>query len=61
MAKGETYNVRGTVKEHGEYEGVAQTVLTRCKITHEPCGEDDYYFREGDEYICLACEKGAKE
>lgn len=25
-------NIRGTVKEHKEYKGIRQTVLTRCKI-----------------------------
>lgn len=31
--KGETVTVKGTVKEHGEYKGIKQTVLTRCKIS----------------------------
>lgn len=30
--RGDEVTVTGTVKEHGEYEGVAQTVLTRAKI-----------------------------
>lgn len=29
---GDTMTIRGTVKELGEYKGVKQTVLTRCKI-----------------------------
>ena len=29
---GETFQITGTVKEHSEYKGVKQTVLTRCKI-----------------------------
>ena len=29
---GETYEVKGKVKEHSEYNGDKQTVLTRCKI-----------------------------
>lgn len=28
----QTYNVTGTVKNHEEYEGVKQTLLTRCKL-----------------------------
>lgn len=27
--------ITGTVKEHSEYEGVKQTVLSRCKLAHE--------------------------
>lgn len=30
--EGNKYRVRGTVKEHSEYRGDKQTVLTRCKI-----------------------------
>jgi len=29
---GESLSVEGTVKEHSEYHGVKQTVLTRCKL-----------------------------
>jgi len=29
---GETYDVTGTVREHDEYQGIKQTVLTRCKL-----------------------------
>lgn len=29
---GDTFKITGTVKEHSEYKGVKQTVLTRCKI-----------------------------
>lgn len=29
---GQTYRVRATVKAHEEYQGVKQTVLTRCKV-----------------------------
>jgi hypothetical protein len=29
--EGRTYRVRGTVKDHQEYQGIEQTVLTRCK------------------------------
>ena len=33
LEKGKAYRVRGTVKEHNEYKGDKQTVLTRCKVT----------------------------
>ena len=33
LEEGKTYKVKGTVKEHSEYRGDKQTVLTRCKIT----------------------------
>ena len=29
---GETVHLKGTIKEHSEYDGEKQTVLTRCKI-----------------------------
>jgi hypothetical protein len=31
LEKGSRYKVKGTVKEHSEYRGAKQTVLTRCK------------------------------
>ena len=31
---GESYELRGTVKEHKTYKGVKQTILTRCKINN---------------------------
>lgn len=31
-ARGDEVEVSGTIKDHGEYEGVAQTILTRAKI-----------------------------
>lgn len=31
IRKGDTMCIRGTVKEHNEYNGTQQTVLTRCK------------------------------
>lgn len=31
--EGQRYAIRGTVKEHNEYKGTKQTILTRCKIT----------------------------
>lgn len=37
--EGKKYRVRGTVKEHSEYRGDKQTVLTRCKI--EEIKEED--------------------
>jgi hypothetical protein len=32
LSKGETYQVKGTVKEHKTYRDTKQTVLTRCKV-----------------------------
>lgn len=32
MKVGDTYQVKGTVKDHVEYKGTKQTVLTRCKL-----------------------------
>ena len=32
LEEGKTYTVKGTIKEHSEYKGDKQTVLTRCKI-----------------------------
>ena len=32
-SEGNTVKITGTVKEHKEYHGVNQTILTRCKIT----------------------------
>lgn len=29
---GETLTIKGTIKEHNEYEGEKQTILTRCKV-----------------------------
>lgn len=33
IEEGKTYTIKGTVKEHSEYKGTKQTILTRCKIT----------------------------
>lgn len=32
LDKDKTYKIKGTVKQHTEYKGIKQTVLTRCKI-----------------------------
>ena len=32
VEEGDAVTLRGTVKEHGEYQGTQQTVLTRCKF-----------------------------
>ena len=32
IEEGKTYTIKGTVKEHSEYKGTKQTILTRCKI-----------------------------
>lgn len=31
--EGETYQVKGTIKEHSEFRGTMQTLLTRCKVS----------------------------
>lgn len=33
MEEGQTYDLAGTVKGHGEYNAAKQTVITRCKVT----------------------------
>lgn len=33
MEEGKFYTVTGTIKEHNEYSGEKQTVLTRCKYS----------------------------
>jgi hypothetical protein len=33
IREGETYTLKGKIKEHSEYNGDKQTVLTRCKIS----------------------------
>lgn len=33
IERGESVEIRGTVKEHSEYKDEKQTVLTRCKVT----------------------------
>jgi hypothetical protein len=32
MEIGQTYSVKGTVKDHTDYKGTKQTLLTRCSI-----------------------------
>lgn len=32
---GETYNLKGTIKDHKEYKGIKQTILTRCALKKE--------------------------
>jgi len=34
FVEGETYQIKATVKRHDEYNGLKQTILTRCKV-HE--------------------------
>ena len=33
LEEGKTYNVTGKIKDHNEYKGDKQTVLTRCKLS----------------------------
>ena len=30
--EGKKFAVKGTIKEHKEYKGIKQTIITRCKI-----------------------------
>lgn len=32
LEEGNTYNITGTIKDHSDYKGEKQTILTRCKI-----------------------------
>lgn len=32
LEKGQTYTLKGTIKDHTQYQGIEQTVITRCKI-----------------------------
>jgi hypothetical protein len=32
LTEGQTYTIKATVKEHKEYQGAAETVLTRCNV-----------------------------
>lgn len=42
IEEGKTYEIKGKVKEHSEYKGDKQTVLTRCKIKVIPnCSKDE--------------------
>lgn len=43
IRKGDTMRIEGKVKEHSEYKGTKQTVLTRCKfslVCHAPTEEE---------------------
>jgi len=44
-----TYQMRGTVKEHTEYRGTPQTVLTRCKVSE--------HVQEAEECQCWHCQQ----
>lgn len=35
-------SVSGKVKDHSEYDGIMQTVLTRCKVTYSPVSVEDH-------------------
>jgi hypothetical protein len=32
LEEGNEYKLKGTVKDHSEYQGIKQTILTRCKV-----------------------------
>lgn len=59
LAEGETYRMRGTIKEHELYNDVKQTVLTRCmKVVHDPCGSDDQWW-DDEGWHCGECKSAA--
>lgn len=41
LEEGKWYDVTGTVKKHEEYEGVRQTILTRCKVSETKIVRDE--------------------
>ena len=43
---GDTFKITGTVKEHKEYHGIKQTVLTRCKISESSSHKEDVVVTE---------------
>ncbi len=45
--RGEKYSVTGTVKEHGDFKGTRQTVLSRCKIEKVGEPEEKYPWEQG--------------
>lgn len=54
IRKGDTMKITGTVKEHSDYKGTNQTVLTRCKfslISHKP---DEQIKKREQQVVSLA-------
>jgi hypothetical protein len=48
MEEGDTVTLKATVKEHGEWQGVAETYITRCKVlTREPAQPVEIAAAEG--------------
>jgi hypothetical protein len=65
LTAGESYTVTGTVKSHGDFKGIAQTVLTRCKV-HLECDRCHKMTRELGSYeekdgFCKKCYKADQE
>ncbi|NIN00475.1 MAG: hypothetical protein GTO24_21055 [candidate division Zixibacteria bacterium] len=54
-----TYKVRGTVKEHGSYNGTLQTVLTRCKVVCAECETEGYWW-DSEGYHCAGCDERSR-
>lgn len=56
LPEGATFRIRGTVKEHGEYEGIKQTVLTRCRLYCPECAKPlEFQYAH---LVHYACENG---
>lgn len=55
LDQGQTYRIVGTVKEHGEYNGIAQTYLTRCRAMCPACNRLHNHFQHGEISICPKC------
>lgn len=56
VCKGDTATITATVKDHREYKGVQQTILTRCKvisISHIPTQEEINAKRREEQIISL--------
>lgn len=35
LSRGQKYSVKGTIKDHSEFKGIKQTVLTRCEVLNQ--------------------------
>jgi hypothetical protein len=56
LDEGHTYRIIGTVKAHDEYNGVAQTHLTRCRVMCPTCNRlFKYYITTGGGDFCPKC------
>lgn len=53
IRKGDTMQITGTVKEHSEYKGTKQTVLTRCKFSLVARKPDEEAIKREQQIITL--------